>query len=114
MIKRIKSIIALCVLMAVIASCILSAAAAISSTTYVIWNARETEASAVTDGTGPLNVNFYVEAQIQSMSTMQEAYSLVTSSGATTSLTATAGPVAVTYPSPIPLVTYWGGHGVSY
>lgn len=98
----------------IVGSCILTASAQVSCSTHVVWNARETEASAVTDGTGPLNVNFYVISQIRSMSTGDEAYSLVTSSGATTSITATAGPVSVTYPSPIPLVTYSGTCGISY
>lgn len=112
--SKIKTIIAIAVVAVIVGSCILTASAQVSSSTYVVWNARETEASAVTDGTGPLNVNFYVTAEIQSMSTLQEAYSMVTSSGATTSITATAGPVSVTYPSPIPLVTYYGGCGISY
>ncbi len=110
--NKIKTIIAIAVVAVIVGSCILTASAQVSSSTYVVWNARETEASAVTDGTGPMSISFFVTAFIRSTSTLESAYSRTSSNGVTSSISATAGPVNVTYPSEIPLVIYSGSCGL--
>ena len=109
---KIKTIIAVCTVFAIIAACVVTAYADVSSTTYVVWNALETKASAVTDGTGPMSISFFVTAFIRSTSTLESAYSRTSSNGVTSSISATAGPVNVTYPSEIPLVIYSGSCGL--
>ena len=108
--NKIKTLIAMCILVAIVATCALSAAASITSTTSVIWNANETQASAKTVGSASANEEFYITAYIYSYSTEEDAYAVKNSKGSTSTFV-TAGPVNVTYPSPIPLVRYEGSHG---
>ncbi len=84
-----------------------SAAASLSVTTDVYWNAKETSAWPESIGTGPSSAEFHVMAWIESSSTHQIRYANA-NSNYTTSDTATTTAVSVTYPSPIPLV-YYGG-----
>lgn len=109
---KFKTLFALCIVVAIVSTCVLSASASITSTTSVIWNANETAASAQTIGNGPLGTNFWVDAYIYSTSTRRDAYTVTNSSGASSTISATAGPVPVTYPSDIPLVEYSGSHGI--
>ena len=107
---KFKSLIALCIVVAIVATCALSAAASITSTTSVIWNADETAASAKTVGTASAGTAFWVRAYIYSYSTGQSSES-VSSTERQSTIEALAGPVAVTYPSQIPLIQYEGSHG---
>ena len=107
---KFKSLIALCILVAIVTTCALSAAASITSTTTVHWTGNETEAWAKTVGYGPENTNYYVKAWIRSTST-NEYESHINYSLGSGSATATTKSVTVTYPSEIPLVEYGGSHG---
>ena len=102
-----KKIISVLVIASVLAIFAVSAAASLSYTTSVYWNANETAAWAVTEGTGPSSSHFYVKAVITSTSTGQTAVDYG-DSNFSTSATAETGSVSVTYPSDIPLVTYDG------
>lgn len=109
---KFKTLFALCIVVAIVSTCILSASAALSSSTSVIWNANETAAKAQTVGSGSVGTAFYVTAKITSNSTGDTSKSSANSNGNSSTLTATTGYVSVTYPSPIPLVTYSGTHGL--
>jgi len=107
--QKIQTLISICMLTVVVLSCSITALASATSTTYVVWNARETAATCITDGNAPVGYTYYVTADITSHSTDQHIFSYTNcKNGGSTS--ATAGPVAVTYPSPIPLISYNGGH----
>ncbi|MBO4355350.1 MAG: hypothetical protein J5850_00660, partial [Clostridia bacterium] len=60
--RRIKSILAICVLFTIIMICAVSAAASLSSNVSVYWNVKETEAWAENVCSGPLYSNFYATA----------------------------------------------------
>ena len=109
--RRIKSILAICVLFTIIMICAVSAAASLSSNVSVYWNVKETEAWAENVCSGPLYSNFYATAHIQSMSTGDFSNADEESHGTLSTIIATTNHVSVTYPSPIPLVDYWGTHG---
>lgn len=106
---RLKTLISIGLIVSVVLTCTIMGLAAASSTTYVVWNAKETQASAVTDGNAPIGYTYYVVADITSNSTGMHSFSYNNAYNGG-SATATAGPVNVTYPSPIPLVDYYGGH----
>lgn len=108
---KFKTLFALCIVVAIVSTCILSASAALSSSTSVYWGPREDYAWAETVANGPLGVDFYGEAWIRSTSTGNSNTNRRYSLGTTTSVTAETSAVAVTYPSDIPLVTYGGSHG---
>lgn len=107
----IKTIVTLFVLISVCLTCIVSASASLSSTLNVYWNARETEAWLENVCDGPYGVNYWAYAYIKSNSTdiWKEAWAY--SNGINTTITATTDHVPVSYPSPIPLIDYWGNHG---
>ena len=109
---KFKTLFALCIVVAIVSTCVLSAAAALSSSTSVHWNANETAAWAKTVGNGPIGTRFYVKAYIRSTSTGATSSASTNSNGTSSSITATTGSVAVTYPSDIPLVEYSGSHGL--
>ena len=107
---KFQSFLSIWIIGGILLSCSILAVASATSTTYVVWNAKETEASAVTDGNAPTGYSYYVVADITSNSTDEHSFSYKNSPNGGSAST-TAGPVAVTYPSPIPLVNYNGGHG---
>ena len=107
---KFKTLFALCIVVAIVSTCILSASAALSSSTSVIWNANETAAKAQTVGSGSVGTSFAVSAWIRSTSTGIRAESSRSSGGLSSSITTTTEYVPVTYPSDIPLVTYGGSH----
>jgi len=108
---KIKSLVALCIVVVIVSTCVFSSTAAVTSSTSVVWNANETQAWAKTVGYASVNEEFFLTAYIYSYSTGEDAYSVGSSKG-NTPFTVTAGPVNITYPSPIPLVQYEGTHGV--
>lgn len=110
-ISKFKTIIAVCVMAAISALCAVSAVASVSFTADVYWNANETKAWAENACSGPIGYNFYATAHIQSMSTGDFSNAYEESHGTLSTIIATTNHVSVTYPSPIPLVDYWGTHG---
>lgn len=108
-----KKIISVLVIVSVLAIFAVSAAASLPYTTSVYWNANETAAWAVTEGTGPSAQNFYVMAKITSSSTGQISIAYE-DSNFTTYASVTTNQVPVTYPSSIPLVTYSGSIQYGY
>ena len=103
-----KTIVSALVLLCIITVCSLSAYASATSVTYLDWNASETKVSCVTEGNAAVGFTYFVVSDITSNSTYRHAFSYTnaTNGGA---VSATAGPVNVTYPSPTPLVDYYGG-----
>ena len=111
--KIVKSIVAICIIVTVLTTCIIIASANITSNSYVVWNIGDTAAYAETVGNGPIGVNFYVTAWIQSNSTYQRSSSINYSYGESSSIKTTTGWVDVTYPSEAPLINHGGSHGIS-
>lgn len=107
--RKFKTIIALCVMAAILSLCAVSAVASVSFTTDVYWNPNETKAWAETVATGTSGLNVLVNAYILSRSTGQFEEVFKPSYNSGSSVTATTAPVEVSYPSPIPLVNYGGG-----
>lgn len=106
--QRIKTIITIIILIAVISSCCVISFASATSSTYLVWNALETKVSCVTEGSAPTGYTYYVYADITSNSTQMHGFSYTNANNGGSAST-TAGPVNVTYPSPIPLVDFYGG-----
>ena len=77
--NKIKSLIALCIVVAIVQTCVLSASTALSSSTSVYWRPRENYAWAETIANGPSGTNFYAEDWIKSMSTLAERSAYETS-----------------------------------
>ena len=111
--SKFKTILAISIVAVIISVCAIAASAALSCTTEVYWNVRETEAWAQTVGYGPSSAHFFVSASIESMSTHD--FSIVyVNSNYNTSATATTDHVTIEYPSPIPLVGYGGSIDYGY
>ena len=109
--SKAKTFAATFIILAIFMTCAVVTSASLSSTLNVYWNARETEAWATNDCSGPLGRDFYANVYIVSMSTGDSANDNKNSFGIVSMITATTDHVAVTYPSPIPLVNYGGSHG---
>ena len=109
--RKLKSIISICIIILILTISAVATMASLSSTVSVYWNVKETEAWAENVCTGPLGEDFYATAHIQSTSTGIFANASVDSNGTSSIIIATTARVPVSYPSPIPLVYYWGTHG---
>ena len=107
--SKFKTIIALCVMAAILSLCAVSAVASVSFSTSVYWGPLERSAWAETVATGTSGLNVLVNAYILSRSTGQFEEVFKPSYNSGSSVTATTAPVEVSYPSPIPLVNYGGG-----
>lgn len=105
---RMKSFLAVLAVISVFANSSLSVFASATSDTYLVWNASETKVSCKTDGNAPIGYTYFVVADITSNSTFMHAFSYRNANNGGSAST-TAGPVNVTYPSPIPLVDFYGG-----
>lgn len=107
---KFKTLFSLCIVVAIVSTCVLSASAALSSSTSVYWGPKEDYAWAETVGSGSTGRNFYVDAYIKSLSTNDYQYDSACSDGIYSTITASTPSVSITYPSPIPLVDYGGSH----
>ena len=54
--SKIKTIIAIADVAVIVGSCIMTASAQISSSTFVVWNVNETKSAAKTIGTAPSGI----------------------------------------------------------
>lgn len=92
----------------IVGSCILTASAQVSSSTYVIWNFNETKAAAKTIGTASAGIQvFYTFVFIRSNSTGETSSNYGVTTGG--NYTLSSGTVTIYYPgATIPLVTYDG------
>ena len=108
--SKIKTIIAIAVVAVIVGSCILTASAQISSTTFVVWNFNDTKAAAKTVATAPAGTQFYAYAEIYSYSTGEEAF-IQADTETQSTLTVVTSQVNIVYPTNPPLVRYSGGHG---
>ena len=109
--RIIKTLIAVCVLISILMTCIVAASATLSSNITVYWNGRETEAWAENVCSGPLGYDFWASVHIDSTSTGEFSNATSYSAGVLSIITATTEHVHITYPSPAPLVNCWGAHG---
>ena len=108
--SKIKTFIAIAVVAVIVGSCILTASAQISSTTFVVWNFNDTKAAAKTVATAPTGTQFYAYAEIYSYSTGEYAF-IQSSTSTQSSLTVITEYVTIKYPTQPPLISYSGGHG---
>ncbi|MBR5721584.1 MAG: hypothetical protein IKX78_03765 [Clostridia bacterium] len=108
--NRIKTGLTVLMLVSLFLICALSAYAAISTATDVIWNVTETQAKAHTEGVAEEGANFFVFTWIRSTSTDMFRSKTEYSNGSSTVIAETDY-VTVTYPSDIPLVTYGASCG---
>ena len=106
--NRIKSIVAVCVIIAIITACAIISFAAISFSTSVYWGPMERSAWAESVATGTTGCSIRIFTYIQSRSTGQYREKIVNSINSGSVVTATTDPVDITYPSEIPLVNYGG------
>lgn len=112
--RIIKTLIAVFVLISILMTCIVAASATLSSNITVYWNARETESWAENVCNGPFGYNYIAHVHIESASTGVYSNASASSLGVLTTVIATTDHVPVTYPSPIPLVYFWGSHEFVY
>lgn len=107
---KIKTIIAVCTVFVIIAACVVTSYASITSTTTVVWNFNDTKAAAKTVATAPAGTQFYAYAEIYSYSTGEEAF-IQADTETQSTLTVVTSQVNIVYPTNPPLVRYSGGHG---
>ena len=110
--NKIKTIVSIFVILTIFSVCALSSLATIVQTsTYPVWNVRETAAYGVTDGNAPNGFDYYIEVDIVSnIGDHSYSYKHCTLGG---SDTVSSSWVNGEYGAGMPLITLNGGYWIN-